>query len=148
MRTHTDVGTLFLVTLVLSILFHRTLLHLSHRQGSTISRAELSRFECVGCLSYALLASPWLTRPFSSRRPHLVLTSLLLAHLTPTFLLSLLLLWHSKPAAPAPQSDRWQWDENSIDWAIRSLVGGLSSGVALGGECQRTADADQSAATD
>jgi hypothetical protein len=45
----------------------------------------------------------------------------------------LLLLWHTKPV-PSSRQNGWQWDENSIDWAIRSLVGGLSSGVALGGE--------------
>jgi hypothetical protein len=67
-------------------------------------------------------------------RPRLVLTSLLLAHLTPIFLLSLLLLWHTKTSTNIRSSD-WEWDENRIDWAIRSIVGGLSSGVALGGQC-------------
>jgi hypothetical protein len=64
-------------------------------------------------------------------RPQTVVNSLLLANMTPIFLLCLLLLWHSNSSSTST-SDSWQWDDNSIDQAIRSLVGGLSSGVALG----------------
>lgn len=64
-------------------------------------------------------------------------TSLLLSSLTPTFLLSLLLLWQPSTSDDGTSyalhnAQQWQWNEASIDWAIRSLVSGLSAGVGLG----------------
>lgn len=70
---------------------------------------------------------------------HLLPNSLLLANLTPTFLLCLLLLWqplsnqlNQDAFHKINQDEKWQWNEASIDWAIRTLVSGLSAGVGLG----------------
>lgn len=107
--------TLHAVVLFLATLYHQIVQWIAQKQSSSakskIDQNELQRFKM-----------------------HLIPNALLLSSLTPTFLLCLLLLWQplSQSNQDQKQQGEWQWNEASIDWAIRSLVSGLSAGVGLG----------------
>lgn len=107
--------TLHAVVLFLATLYHQIVQWIAQKQSSLskskIDQNELQRFKM-----------------------HLIPNALLLSSLTPTFLLCLLLLWQplSHSNQDQKQQGEWQWNEASIDWAIRSLVSGLSAGVGLG----------------
>jgi len=113
--TCTTMLTLHTIVLVLATSYHRIVRWIAQRQSSSskckIDENELQRFKM-----------------------HLIPNALLLSSLTPTFLLCLLLLWQPLSHSPEDQKQQgeWQWNEASIDWAIRSLVSGLSAGVGLG----------------
>lgn len=95
---------------VASITYHRILRMATKRKFIKVEEHELDRFA---------------SRQISS--------ALLLSNVTPVFLLVLLLLWQQPSDANVSRSNSsWRWDEASIDWVIRSLVSGLSAGVALG----------------
>ncbi|PWN33228.1 Arv1-domain-containing protein [Meira miltonrushii] len=113
--TCTTMLTLHTVVLLWATVYHRAVRWIAQRQTdssrSKIDQNELQRFKM-----------------------HLIPNALLLSSLTPTFLLCLLLLWQplSHSSEDQKQPGEWQWNEASIDWAIRSLVSGLSAGVGLG----------------
>lgn len=114
--TCTTMLTLHVSVSLLATLYHRFVCWIAKRQSSFLSiqkvdQSELQRFKI-----------------------YLIPNALLLSSLTPTFLLCLLLLWQplSESLNDQKYQGDWQWNEASIDWAIRSLVNGLSAGVGLG----------------